>query len=64
MNKAKSTKRPIILKNALYQILLKLIPPEEYSPHLEDIVNALNDETSYKISEMKQQETKKAASSI
>jgi copper chaperone CopZ len=29
-----------------------------------DIVNALNDETSYKISEMKQQETKKAASSI
>jgi len=29
-----------------------------------DIVNALNDETSYKISEMKQQKTKKAASSI
>ena len=29
-----------------------------------DIVNALNDETSYKISQMKQQETKKAASSI
>ena len=29
-----------------------------------DIVNALNDETSYKISEMKQQKAKKAASSI
>ena len=38
-----------------------LVYPTKYS---KEIVDALNDETSYKFSEIKQQETKKDASSI
>ena len=29
------------IKNALFETLLKRIPPEEFSPHLEDLVAIL-----------------------
>ena len=34
------------VRNALFQTLLKRIPPKEHSPHLEDLVNILLDALS------------------
>ncbi|WP_320668013.1 exodeoxyribonuclease V subunit alpha [Prochlorococcus sp. MIT 1307] len=39
-------KYPQDLKRSLFQTLLKRIPPKSFSPHLEDIVNALMDALS------------------